>query len=95
MIENISWQNALSRLKEGNNNFVEDRIDGVLDNYATREKNYCFDSLYKKLDFDVARAIEEEKILLKNGQPWKETDDVVHGWNWKQFMTKIHYTYKE
>jgi len=36
-----------------------------IDNYATRDRNYCFDSLYKKLDFDVSRAIEEEKILLK------------------------------
>jgi carbonic anhydrase len=38
MTDNISWQNALSRLKQGNNNFVEDRIDGVLDNYATRDE---------------------------------------------------------
>ena len=37
MSDNLSWESALNKLKEGNSNFVSDRIDGVLDNYKTNE----------------------------------------------------------
>ena len=35
MSDNISWNDALGRLKSGNANFVGDKIDGVLANYKT------------------------------------------------------------
>lgn len=37
MKENLSWQDALGRLKTGNKNFVADRLDGKLQNSSRRE----------------------------------------------------------
>ena len=37
MKENLSWQDALGRLKTGNQNFVADRLDGKLQNSSRRE----------------------------------------------------------
>lgn len=34
--ENLSWEAALQRLKDGNTNFVEDRLDGKLQNSSRR-----------------------------------------------------------
>jgi len=36
MAKNISWQDALNRLKEGNTNFVADSLDGKLRNSSRR-----------------------------------------------------------
>ncbi|BDS12828.1 carbonic anhydrase [Aureispira anguillae] len=36
MVDNISWQDALSRLKKGNANFVADHLDGKLQNSSRR-----------------------------------------------------------
>ena len=38
MKENISWQKALERLKEGNSNFIKDRLDGKLQNSSRRKE---------------------------------------------------------
>jgi len=35
-VENISWQDSLARLKEGNERFVSDRLDGKLQNSDRR-----------------------------------------------------------
>ena len=35
---NISWQEALTRLKKGNENFVKDKLDGKLQNSSRREE---------------------------------------------------------
>lgn len=36
--ENISWQEALEKLKEGNEHFIEDKLDGKLQNSARRQE---------------------------------------------------------
>lgn len=38
MANNISWEDALKRLKEGNANFIEDRLDGKLQNSSRRNE---------------------------------------------------------
>ncbi len=38
MKENLSWQDALNRLKTGNAHFVEDHLDGKLQNSSRREE---------------------------------------------------------
>lgn len=37
-MSNVSWQDALNRLKKGNDNFVEDNLDGRLQNSSRRDE---------------------------------------------------------